>query len=160
MNEKTPIYKLSQRSYSRLVGVNEQLIKLVETAILTTPIDFGVNEGLRTIERQKHLVDIGASHTMNSKHITGQAVDLIPYIEGTVRWEWPLYYTLAEHIRSVAKDLDISLRWGGAWDVYTFTHTVTPCKELVANYVKRCKVKKQIAFIDGPHFELCTKSIK
>ena len=153
-------FKLSQRSYSRLIGVDEKLITLVETAIITTPIDFSVNEGLRTIERQKYLVSIGASQTMNSKHLTGKAVDLVPYVEGTVRWEWPLYYTLAEHIRKVAKSLDISLRWGGAWDVYTFTNTITPCKELVENYVKRCKAKKQIAFIDGPHFELCTNRKK
>ena len=155
-----PNFHLSQRSHSRLIGVDERLVSLVESAILTSPIDFTVNEGLRALERQKHLVAIGASQTLNSKHLTGEAVDLLPYVEGTVRWEWPLYFTLAEHIRSVALSMNISLRWGGCWDVYGFTYTTSPCKELVENYVERQRKKGKKAFIDGPHFELCKRSVK
>lgn len=155
-----PNFHLSQRSHSRLIGVDERLVNLVSSAILTSPIDFTVNEGLRTLERQKHLVAIGASTTLNSKHLTGEAVDLIPYVENTIRWEWPLYYTLAEHIRSVAQSMNISLRWGGCWDVYGFTYTSASCKKLVDDYVARQKKKGKRAFIDGPHFELCKRSIK
>lgn len=153
-------FHLSQRSHSRLIGVDERLVSLVESAILTSPIDFAVNEGLRTLDRQKHLVSIGASQTLNSKHLTGEAVDLLPYVEGTIRWEWPLYYTLAEHIRSVAQSMNISLRWGGAWDVYSFTSTVCPCSDLTQRYVTRQRAKGKMAFIDGPHFELCSRSLK
>ena len=154
------MFKLSQKSKDRLVGIDDKLIILVNTAITNSTIDFGVTEALRTLERQKYLKSIGASTTLDSKHLTGQAIDLVAYVDGTIRWEWPLYYRLAEHIRKVAKELNIRLRWGGAWDVYSFTHTVIPTEELVINYVERQRANGKKAFIDGPHFELCTRSEK
>ena len=63
------MFKLSKRSLSRLEGVNEQLVEVVKEAITLTKIDFGVTEGLRTLEKQKELVAKGASKTMKSKHL-------------------------------------------------------------------------------------------
>ena len=62
-------YNLSSRSKSRLEGVEEDLVKVVERAIELTEVDFGVIQGLRTMEEQKALVDKGASKTMKSKHL-------------------------------------------------------------------------------------------
>ena len=70
-------FKLSKRSLSRLDGVNPKLVKVVTTAITMSKIDFGVICGLRTIEEQRELVAKGASQTMKSKHIDGNAVDLM-----------------------------------------------------------------------------------
>ena len=80
-------FKLSQRSLDRLEGVDDALVAVVTTAIEYTKVDFGVIEGLRTIERQQELVDRGASKTMRSKHLNGLAVDLVAYIGPRVSWE-------------------------------------------------------------------------
>ena len=72
-------FKLSQRSLDRLDSVDPDLIKVVKYAIGVTKVDFGVIEGVRTLEKQKELVAAGASKTMNSKHLKGLAVDLMAY---------------------------------------------------------------------------------
>ena len=71
-------FNLSQTSLDKLKGVNPELVKVVKRAIQISKQDFAVNEGLRTIERQRQLVNSGASQTMNSRHIGGFAVDLVP----------------------------------------------------------------------------------
>jgi len=76
---------LSQRSRDKLAGVHPDLVRVVERAIELTEIDFVVTEGLRTVERQKQLVAAGASATMNSRHITGHAVDVAALVAGEVR---------------------------------------------------------------------------
>ena len=150
---------LGEISLRNLIGVNQKLRLLCEEGIKESPVDFRVTEGLRTLSRQKHLVSIGASKTMDSKHLTGDAVDLVPW-DGGPRWEWPLIYRLAEHIRSVALTCSISIRWGAVWDVNSFTYTTKPPEELVNAYVSRMKAKGKKAFLDGPHFELCQRSLK
>ena len=151
---------LSKTSLRNLSNVNPKLQLLCIEAIKETPVDFRVTEGLRTLSRQKHLLAIGASQTLNSKHLTGDAVDLVPW-DGGPRWEWPLIYRLAEHIRKVALKHAISLRWGGVWDMgQSFTYTTSPPEQLVIAYVARQKAKGKKAFLDGPHFELCQRSNK
>lgn len=108
-------FTLSDRSKKRLQGVHPDLVRVVERAIELTPVDFVVTEGLRTKARQKELVAAGASQTMNSRHITGHAVDLAALVGGKVRWDWPLYSKLAEGMKTAAIELDIPLEWGGDW---------------------------------------------
>lgn len=72
-------YALGERSKERLEGVHPDIVAVVERAIAITKQDFFVGEGLRSVERQKKLVASGASRTMNSRHITGHAVDLHPH---------------------------------------------------------------------------------
>jgi len=118
------------RSKTRLVGVNPKLDALIEGfARNSGGIQFIVTEGVRTLERQKQLVAAGASRTMKSKHLTGRAVDLAVVLHGEVRWDWPLYATLADSFVSYAKD----------------THK--PSVHLVAGAHWR-------TFRDGPHFQL------
>jgi peptidoglycan LD-endopeptidase CwlK len=107
-------YRLSQRSLRNLEGVNPALAAIVRDAILETPLDFVVIEGIRTEARQRELVKAGASWTMNSRHLTGHAVDLAAWL-GTVRWEFPLYVTLNATLQAVAKRKGIVLEWGGDW---------------------------------------------
>ena len=123
---------LGTRSLSRLEGVHPDLVKVVKRAAALSDIDFTVLEGLRTVARQKQLVAAGASKTMNSRHITGHAVDLAVLVKGQVRWDWPLYHKLAVHVKQAAVDLGIQIQWGGDWK----------------------------SFKDGPHWELSRKVYK
>ena len=105
-------FVLSKRSLSNLEGVHPDLVACVKRAICITKQDFTVIEGLRSLERQEKLVVSGASKTMNSRHLTGHAVDIIPY---PVSWDWPLYYPIADAMKSAAKELNVDLEWGGDW---------------------------------------------
>ncbi len=124
------MYKLGERSQLRLKGVHPDLVRVVEHAIDISAVDFTVLEGLRTPERQKLLRDSGASQTLNSRHITGHAVDLGALVDGEVRWDWPLYHQIAKAMKQAAKDLNVAIVWGGDWRT----------------------------FKDGPHFELDRRS--
>ena len=119
-------FKLSQRSRKRLEGVHSDLVAVVELAIIMTPVDFTVIEGLRSPERQRELYRAGATKTLNSRHLTGHAVDLAPLVKGQVRWDWPLFHQMAPAVKDAAQELGVRIEWGGDWP----------------------------RFPDGPHFEL------
>ena len=113
-----PKFILSKLSLSRLVGLHPDLVKVVKRAIEITEVDFRVGEGLRTVERQKQLKAAGATTTLNSRHLTGHAVDLIALVNGEVRWDWPLYHKIAAAMKQAAKELNIPLEWGGDWKTF------------------------------------------
>lgn len=108
-------YRLSQRSEQRLEGVHPDLVKVVRRAIDITEVDFVVLEGLRTHSRQKQLFASRATRTMNSRHLTGHAVDLGAFVGGEVRWDWPLYHRIAEAMKQAARELGVPIEWGGDW---------------------------------------------
>lgn len=108
-------YQLGKRSIKNLKGVHPDLVEVVKKAIEITDVDFTVIEGLRTLERQKALKASGASLTLNSRHITGHAVDLAPWIDGTVSWAWPPFYKIEKAMKKAAKGLGIPVEWGGDW---------------------------------------------
>ena len=109
---------LGQRSLSRLEGVHPDLVRVVKKAAALSSLDFTVLEGLRTKERQKQLLDLGATKTINSRHLTGHAVDLAPMVGGTVRWDWPLYHQLAVIVKEAAKAENVPIQWGGDWRTF------------------------------------------
>ena len=111
-------YELSQRSQDRMDGVHPDIVAVINLAIQRTPIDFTVLEGLRTLDRQKNLVSKGASKTMNSRHLTGHAIDIAPLLNGEVSWDWPLYHQLAPVIKAAADELGVDLEWGGDWRTF------------------------------------------
>ena len=123
-------FRLSARSRARLAGVHPALIAVVEAAIVRSPVDFMITEGLRTPARQAALVKAGASRTHKSRHLTGHAVDVAALVEGQVRWDLPLYGRIAEVFKAAAVDLKTPLVWGGDWKTLR----------------------------DGPHFELDRKA--
>ena len=146
-------YSLGATSRERLKGVHPDLIRVVERAVRVTPVDFTVLEGVRSVARQRELVRKGASKTMDSRHITGHAVDLGAWIGGAVRWDWPLYYSLAAAMQRAARELNIPIVWGGVWD-RRLNDLPDDMDAAVAAYVRRRKDAGRSAFIDGPHFEL------
>lgn len=108
-------FKLSEKSQNRLEGVHEDLVKVVRRAIEITAVDFTVLEGLRTIERQKELLKQGATQTLNSRHLTGKAVDLGAIIAGKISWEPKIYDRIANAMLQAAAELNVPIVWGGSW---------------------------------------------
>lgn len=119
-------WSFSPKSEQRLGGVHADLVRVVRHALELSDVDFAVVEGLRTVERQRELYRNGASRTMNSRHLTGHAVDLAPFIAGEIRWDWPPFHQIAKAMKQAAKEYDVPIVWGGDW----------------------------VSFRDGPHFEL------
>ena len=115
---------LTPRDMQRLAGVHPDLVRVISRA--REAADFIVTEGLRTTERQRQLFAAGASQTLNSRHLTGHAVDLAALVDGKVRWDWPLYDRLAKVVKKAAVEEEVAIVWGGDWP----------------------------KFRDGPHFEL------
>lgn len=111
-------FRFGSVSEARLNGVHPDLQKVVRRALELTPIDFMVLEGIRTKERQKVLFEKGATKTLNSRHLTGHAVDLAPVIDGKVSWDWPLYHKLAPAVKQAAKELGVAITWGGDWRTF------------------------------------------
>jgi len=146
-------FKLSERSLDRLKGVDQKLIDVVKRAIDLTEIDFGVTEGLRTLERQQELVEKGASQTLKSKHLGGRAVDLVAYIGSRVSWELAVYDDIAEAVRQAANELDVTIRWGAAWHK-NLTDTKMSAEDLMNEYIDLRRSQSRRPFIDAPHFEL------
>jgi peptidoglycan L-alanyl-D-glutamate endopeptidase CwlK len=125
-------FALGEQSRARLKGVHPDLVKVVERAIAITDVDFIVLEGLRDIETQRGHVKSGASKTMNSRHLTGHAVDIAPYLD-TDRdgdqehsWHWPHYYPLAKVIKQAAKEVGVPIEWGGDWKFKDGPHWQLP----------------------------------
>lgn len=105
-------YKLGTRSKQKLSGVHPDLIEVVTKAISISTVDFTVLEGIRSVSRQRELYKAGKSTTMNSRHITGHAIDLAPW---PISWDWDEFYPIADAMKEAAEDLDISIDWGGDW---------------------------------------------
>ena len=147
-------FKLSKRSLDNLEGVDPYLVGVVKKAIELTKVDFGVIEGLRTPERQRDLVQAGASQTMFSKHIQGKAVDLMAYIGSRASWELNLYDDIADAMKQAAMELNVPVRWGGAWNVDDIRKWDGTMYSAMNHYIDERRKQGRKPFIDGPHFEL------
>lgn len=108
-------FVFSKRSYESMIGVRPELIAVASRALETTRVDFTVIEGLRTREKQAELIRSGASQTMRSRHLTGHAIDVAAWVDGEIRWDWPLYERIAFVMTEAADGLGIELEWGGNW---------------------------------------------
>ncbi len=116
------MYKLSNRSRSRLDGINPVLIEIVEEAIKDSPFDFGIPQsgGLRTAEDQNKLFNQKVSkcdgYAKKSYHQSGNAFDIYAYVNGRASWETKHLKPIAEHILKVAHEcFNVDLTWGGNW---------------------------------------------
>lgn len=112
------MFVLGSRSLQRLNGVHPDLVRVVKRAITLTKVDFTVLEGKRTLKRQRQLVAAGASQTLNSRHLTGHAVDLGAMVNGKVRWDWPLYNSIYDAMKQAAAIEKVRIEWGGNWKTF------------------------------------------
>lgn len=123
-------FTFSKNSERNLKNVHPDLVMVVRKALIISKVDFKVIEGIRTQERQIELKKQGASRTLDSRHLTGHAVDLAPWIANTIPWtNWGAFELVAKAMKKAASELNIPLQWGGDW----------------------------MSFRDGPHFELPRK---
>ena len=126
---------LSKRSLQALEGVHPSLVQLIKTAIVDSPIDFTVVEGVRTVKRQQELYAQGRTTKgvvvtnidgirKKSNHQPkadgyGYAVDIYPYYNGAVQVNdkgvIPALKKISDHFKAKAKCMNINLTWGGDW---------------------------------------------
>jgi peptidoglycan L-alanyl-D-glutamate endopeptidase CwlK len=130
------------------------MVRLAERAIAITKQDFGIVEGRRTLNRQRELVASGASQTMNSRHLTGHAVDLLPLVNGKPTFDWQYYYPMADAVADAAVTEGVTLIWGGAWGRLVQDWPKSSAKAAQAAYVAERRAAGRKPFLDGPHFEL------
>lgn len=121
---------MDQRTERNLLNVHSDLVAVFKAAYDKSKLKPIVTEGRRSYDRQASLVKAGASRTMNSRHLSGHAVDIAFVVNGKVRWDWPLYKAFADVMKLEAGRAGIKIVWGGDWRT----------------------------FKDGPHFELDRKA--
>ena len=110
-------YKFSNKSEQILNTVRLELNILAHKVLEISPIDFTIVEGYRDIERQKQLYKEGKTKTLNSKHCTKEAIDIVPYINNKLDYEAVndccfiigLFY-------AKAKELSMSIKVGALWN--------------------------------------------
>jgi len=141
-------FKFGKVSEEKMIGLHPDLIWAIRETLNIGIMDFSVVEGLRSKERQKQLLDTGATKTMNSMHLIqpdgyGHAADLYPSPINMIKVkardpvEISRFGVLAGTMKAVAKQKGISITWGYDWDNdgETLDHS----------------------FNDAPHFELTQK---
>lgn len=113
-------HKFGDKSLKNLEQVHPALVELMHETVKVNPVDFSIVEGLRTLDRQRHLVSVGASKTLNSRHLRqkdgySHAVDVAPY---PIDWQdTPRFYWLAGGVLTLAIKRGLVVRWGGDWDM-------------------------------------------
>lgn len=148
-------FKFGAASQRELEGINLDLFRCVQLALTYCSQDFCVYDGIRSYKEQQTHVANGTSKTMQSKHLQGLAVDLVPWVNGGPKWDWELIWPIAQAMDTAATELKIANRitWGGAWDrkLSDFGGDSQAYKKVVEDYAARHPGKD---FIDGPHFEI------
>ena len=131
------MFKFGKGSLEKLNTVHPDLKLVMSEVIKLTPIDFGITEGMRSLERAEQLKAEGLSKVgAKSLHCQGKAVDIVCYDNGKVTWELEYYEAVAGVVGEVCEILDIKIRWGGSWVTGDF------------------KLNRNMNFIDAVHFEI------
>nr|WP_281833141.1 M15 family metallopeptidase [Vibrio nigripulchritudo] len=130
MNKKSVSqWVLSARSEARMMGVKDDLKKVVRLALSYSDFDFGITSGVRTAEEQNALFKKGASqldgHIKKSRHQTGDAIDFVVYDEnGKVTWDFAYYREVSKAFKRAAAELGVRIVWGGDWSRFKDGHTL------------------------------------
>lgn len=135
------MFRFSKASLDRLATVRPDLQRVTQRALELSKVDFVVTQGKRTRDEQMRLYGKGrtgaavikqgipahyakpneaiVTWTMNSNHLSGNAVDIAPYVNGKIEWDdngklglWP---QLAAAFKEAAAELGVSIQWGGDW---------------------------------------------
>lgn len=129
----------SQRSKNNLLFIHPDLVRVMNEAIKNSPIDFIITDGIRSTEEQRKLYNQG--RTTPGKIVTnadgvnnksnhqvkldgyGYAVDLYPFYNGSAQLnDAKSLKVIADHIKSVAKELGVNVQWGGDWKFKDYPH--------------------------------------
>ncbi len=153
-------YALGQKSLTQLSGVHPDLARVVKRAIGLSTQDFTVFEGLRSQATQNAYLKRGVTTVKFSQHMKqadgyGHAVDLVPWVAGGPRWEWPIIYPIAAAMALAARQEGVSIRWGGCWtNLDDIVATPAAMKAAVNAYTDSRRKMGRTAFLDGPHYEM------
>ncbi len=143
-------FSLGFRSLKELEGVHPKLVECVKLAIKLSSVDYTVVDGVRTPSEAlaNQLAGKGISR---SKHLTGDAVDLAPWIGGKIVWSVEECYKIAKAMQAAEKQIPgLRLRWGGSWQPLA---EIKDFDASVRAYVARKKKEKKPALVDAVHFE-------
>ena len=116
-------FKFGRTSEQRLIGVHPDLVKVVRKALQLSTEDFTVLEGVRTLERQKKLArkrinGRKVTGTLKSRHLTGHAVDLIPYpfTKNPDTWlELDRFKNIYNAMKQASRETGIPIECGADW---------------------------------------------
>ena len=153
------MFKLSQRSFQRLVGVHPKLVETVKLAIKKSDTDFGVIYGVRDLATQEKLYKSGKSQTMKSKHLVQEdgyshAVDLMAYDSGEPSWDIVDYDNIADAMKAAALETGAKILWGASWHIDDITTWDGTMEQAMNAYIDLRRGQGRRPFIDGPHFQL------
>lgn len=107
---------LDDKSERLLQGVHPDLCSVVRRA--REIAEFRLTEGMRTLARQKQLVAQGKSRTLNSRHLTGHAVDVVDLVGS---YKEPEMQRIAAAMKHAATELGVAVTWGGDWSTFCDT---------------------------------------
>lgn len=134
-------FRYSKASLDRLSKVHPDMQRVAMLAIQLSEVDFSITQGLRTLEEQRRLYGKGrtgaqcraagvperyaspgekkVTWTMKSNHLSGNAIDVAPFVNGKLEYDdsgklglWP---KIAKAFKEAAARLDVSIEWGGDW---------------------------------------------
>lgn len=149
------MFKLSLRSKMKLSGVDPRLVAVVKRAIELSKVDFAVTEGVRTPETQRKYYEQGKSQIkVGGKHVEGKAVDLVAYVGKAISWELNLYDDIADAMVQAARELNLPIRWGAAWNVPDMRTWNGTSEDAMNHYIDARRREGKRPFIDAPHFEI------
>jgi peptidoglycan LD-endopeptidase CwlK len=80
--------------------------------LVANKIDILIYETIRTVEDQRANIKKGASQTMRSYHIVGQALDFVPVVKGKADWNG---YGRPEVKKALEEAKKLGFEWGGDW---------------------------------------------
>lgn len=136
------MFSFGEQSLKKLEGVHKDLVKVMKLAIINSPYDFKITNGVRTSAEQYALYCQGRTVltdkkgnklkkvtncdgiTKKSNHQVkadgfGYAVDIAllnPNNPKEVIWnDIAMYTKVANHILKIAKEQGVNLEWGGNW---------------------------------------------
>lgn len=134
---------LNERSLKNLEGVQVPLVRVVTRAAELSPVPFVVTEGLRNLERQKTLKAAGKSWTLDSRHLTGHAVDVVDADD--FGYDIPDMEEIAKAFKAAAAELKIPIDWGGDWKTRDTPHFELDRKAYPASGISLTQKAKEIA---------------
>ena len=109
---------LTERSLKALQGVHGDLVRVVHRADELTELEFIITEGLRTLERQRQLFAKGLSKTLNSRHLSGKAIDFAPVLFGEVSWKTPAFLPIIKAFKQASVELNVPIISGSEWKTF------------------------------------------
>jgi len=157
--------QFGKKSLERLVGVHPDLVRLMKASIINTPIDFTVDQGVRTSATQQKYYSWGRT-VLNpntgpikgnklgmivtnrdgikkkSEHQPkadgyGHAVDIYAYYNGKVQFnDDASLHIISKHIKAVAKELNINICWKAMKEEWKF--------QIVEKYRKKTSMVRSV----------------